>query len=89
LSNIPSFFKPILSLISGLHDAAKENGITVNQAALAFVKNIPFVDTVLIGVENLAQFRSCINDFTMDVSFDAKGLACNDPIFVNPSHWQL
>ena len=89
LNNIPAFFEPVRPLLARWHTAAHAQGLTVNQAAIAFVKNIPYVDTVLVGLDNLAQFRSCIDDFTMDINFDATGLACNDPIFVNPSLWQL
>ena len=89
LSNIPAFFDPIRPLLTRWHDAAQAHGLTVNQAAIAFVKNIPYVDTVLVGLDNLAQLRSCCNDFTIDINFDATGLACNDPIFINPSLWQL
>lgn len=89
LSNIPAYFEPVRPLLTRWHAAAHAQGLTANQAALVFVKNIPYVDTVLVGLDNLAQFRSCINDFTIDTNFDAIGLACNDPIFVNPSLWQL
>lgn len=89
LRNVPAFFEPIFPLLTRWHSAAHAQGLTVNQAALAFVKNIPYVDTVLVGIDSLAQFRSCINDFTIDINFDATGLACNDPGFVNPSLWQL
>lgn len=89
LTNIHVFFEPIRPLLSRWHAAAHAEGLTVNQAALAFVKNIPYVDTVLVGLDNLAQFRSCFDDFAMEITFDATGLASNDPSFVNPSLWQL
>lgn len=89
LSNIPAFFEPVRPLLARWHAAAQAQGLTVNQAAVAFVKNIPYVDTVLVGLDNLAQLRSCFDDFAMGLNFDATGLACNDPIFVNPSLWQL
>lgn len=89
LTNIHVFFEPIRPLLSRWHAAAHAEGLTVNQAALAFVKNIPYVDTVLVGLDNLAQFRSCFDDFAMEITFDATGLASNDPCFVNPSLWQL
>jgi len=89
LGNIPAFFEPVRPLLTRWHAAAQAQGLTVNQAAVAFVKNIPYVDTVLVGLDNLAQLRSCFDDFAMDLNFDATGLACNDPIFVNPSLWQL
>ncbi len=89
LRNIPAFFEPVRPLLTRWHAAAQEQGLTVNQAALSFVKNIPYVDTILVGLDNLAQFRTCITDFTIDMNFDATGLACNDPVYVNPSLWQL
>jgi aryl-alcohol dehydrogenase-like predicted oxidoreductase len=89
LSNIPAFFEPIRPLLTRWHAAAYTQGFTVNQAAITFVKNIPYVDTVLVGLDNLAQFRTCFDDFAIDMNFDAAGLACNDPVFVNPSLWQL
>ena len=87
--SIPAFFEPVRLLLIRLHAAAQEQGLTVNQAALSFAKNIPYIDTVLVGLDNLAQLRSCFDDFAMDLNFDATGLACNDPVFVNPSLWQL
>jgi aryl-alcohol dehydrogenase-like predicted oxidoreductase len=89
LSNIPAFFEPIRPLLIRWHTAAHAQGLTISQAALSFVKNIPHVDTVLVGFDNLAQFRSCFSDFAIDIDFDARGLASNDPRFVNPSLWQL
>jgi aryl-alcohol dehydrogenase-like predicted oxidoreductase len=87
--SIPAFFEPVRPLLIRWHAAAQEQGLTVNQAALSFAKNIPYIDTVLVGLDNLAQLRSCFDDFAMDLNFDATGLACNDPVFVNPSLWQL
>jgi aryl-alcohol dehydrogenase-like predicted oxidoreductase len=89
LDNIPAFFEPVRPLLTRWHAAAQEQGLTVSQAALAFVKNITCVDTVLVGLDNLEQFYSCINDFAIDISFDATGLECTDPTFINPSLWQL
>jgi aryl-alcohol dehydrogenase-like predicted oxidoreductase len=89
LRDIPAFFEPIRPLLTRWHAAAHAQGLTANQAAIAFVKNLPYVDTVLIGLNNLEQFRSCCNDFSINTNFDAKGLACSNPVFVNPSLWQL
>lgn len=89
LSEVPGYFEPVRPLLASLHHAARAQGLTVNQAALAFVRDLPHVDTVLVGLDNLAQFRSCIEDFGRDSRFDAAGLASNDPRFVNPSRWKL
>jgi aryl-alcohol dehydrogenase-like predicted oxidoreductase len=89
LKNVPVFFEPIRPLITRWHAAAKEQKLTVNQAALSFVKNSPYIDTVLVGLDNVAQLHSCIDDFMLESNFDATGLACGEPLFVNPSLWQL
>ncbi len=88
LGNIPVFFEPIRPLLTHWHNSAHEQGLTVNQAAIAFVKNIPHVDTVLLGVESLEQFRACQDDFLLHIDFDATGLACHDSAFINPSFWK-
>lgn len=89
LSNLPTYFEPIRPLLTRWHAATQAQGLTANQAALAFVKNLPYVDTVLVGLDNMAQLRMCVDDFSNNINFDATGLACNDPVFVNPSLWQL
>lgn len=89
LNDLPAYFEPIRPLLGRLHEAALSQGVTVSQASLAFVKNLIAVDTVLVGFDNVVQFHSGIEDFGMDTRFDATGLACNDPRFVNPSRWKL
>ena len=88
-NDVPSFFKPIYPLLVRWNDAAREQGFTAHQAAIAFVKNLPHVDTVLVGLDSLSQFNICIESFLSDRKFDASGLACNDPIFINPSVWKI
>lgn len=88
LEDIPTYFEPIRSLLARWHAAAREQGISLVQAALAFVRDLPEVDCVLIGVESLSQFQACLQDFSTPASFDAAGLACDDPEFVNPVLWR-
>lgn len=88
-SKIPNFFDPVRPLLSQWHLAVKAQRMTPIQAALSFIRDIPYVDTVLVGIESLAQLRSCIEDFSIEATFDASGLACNDPMFVNPALWRL
>jgi aryl-alcohol dehydrogenase-like predicted oxidoreductase len=89
LDKVSDYFDPIRPLLERWHAAAAEQGMTKGQAALTFVRDIPYVDTVLIGVDNMEQFQSCLDDFSVDASFDASDLACDDPAFVNPMLWKL
>lgn len=88
LENIPTYFEPIRSLLARWHAAAQEQGMSLVQAALAFVRDLPEVDHVLIGVESVSQFQACLQDFSTPASFDAAGLACDHPAFVNPVLWR-
>ncbi|TVT58091.1 MAG: aryl-alcohol dehydrogenase [Sedimenticola thiotaurini] len=88
LSRLPTYFEPIRALVTRWHMAAAEQGMSLSQAALSYVRNLGCVDTVLVGVENAAQFRACFSDFSVHGIFDAGGLACEDPAFVNPSRWK-
>lgn len=87
LDRVPAYFDPIRPLLGQWHTAAEAQGLTPVQAALSFVRDIPYVDTVLVGVENLEQFRSCCVDFSVPATFDASGLACHDPMYINPALW--
>lgn len=89
LAEVPHYFAPIRSLLTAWHDAARAHGATLAQAALAFVRDISGVDVVLVGIENEAQLAACYSDFTAKGQFDATGLACDDPRFVNPAQWAL
>lgn len=86
---VPAYFSSLTPLLEKWHTAAKESGATPRQAALAFVRDIPYIDTVLVGVENLSQFQECVEDFSAAVDFDASNLACNEPMFVNPALWRV
>lgn len=89
LDKVPAYFNPIRPLLAQWHANAKEQGMTLVQAALSFVRDIPYVDTVLVGVEDVGQFQACVEDFSVRASFYASSLACNDPMFVNPALWKI
>ena len=85
---VPEYFEPIRPLLLRWRSAAQEQDLTPVQAALSFVRDIPWVGKVLVGVENLEHFRNCIEDFTAGTGFDASGLACDTPEFINPTLWK-
>lgn len=89
LDKVPAYFDPIRPLMVRWHANAKAQGMTLVQAALSFVRDLPYIDTVLVGVEDMGQFESCLEDFSVETSFDASSLACNDPMFVNPALWKI
>lgn len=88
LEDIPTYFEPIRPLLARWHAAAREQGMSLVQAALAFVRDQSAVAHVLVGVESGSQFQTCLHDFLTPASFDAAGLTCDDPAFVNPVLWR-
>jgi aryl-alcohol dehydrogenase-like predicted oxidoreductase len=89
LNKVPAYFDPIRPLLARWHANANAQGMTPVQAALSFVRDIPYIDTVLVGVDDTVQFQACLKDFSVETSFDASSLACNDPMFVNPALWKI
>lgn len=88
VGRVPSYFAPIRPLLERWHAAAQAKGLTAAQAALSFVRHLPEIDTVLVGVDTLAQLHECLEDWVKPVRFDAMGLQCDDPAFVNPGAWR-
>lgn len=89
LAAIPSYFSPLRPLLQAWHARAQGQGMSPVQAALAFVRDLPWVDVVLVGVDSSAQFAQCAADFAVPGRFDAAGLECDDPALVNPAEWKL
>jgi len=88
LDDLPQYFQPIVPLLKGWHAAAKEQGFTLLEAALCYIRDLTGVDVVLVGVENAQQLNDCAEAFAKNKSFDATDLNCDDPQFVNPALWQ-
>lgn len=85
----PAYFKPISSYIKRWHSAVAEQGVSATQAALAFVRDQPAIDVVLVGVTEVNQLLECVKDFEDQFKFDGYGLHCNIPEFVDPSKWKI
>ncbi len=89
LSQVSAYFAPVLPLLGLWHERIQEQNLSPAQAAIAFVSDIAEVDQIILGVENTKQFEEAIR-FSQDIpSFDATGLDCDDPSFINPSFWKL
>ncbi|WP_316346929.1 aldo/keto reductase [Desulfuromonas acetoxidans] len=89
MDDYPSYFEPVLPDLNRLKSAIREEGLTPAQAALAFVRDLPGVDVVLVGVADVAQLRECVGDFNADCSFDGQGFSCNIVDFVDPTRWDI
>lgn len=89
LEHIPAFFYPIMELIVRWHDATREQSMTPAEAALSFIRDLPEVDTVLVGVESESQFDEILSSFSINRTFVGHGLSCDDARFLNPGLWSI
>ena len=89
LQRIPAFFNPITELIARWHDATREQSMSPAEAALSFVRDLPEVDTVLVGVESVSQLDEILSSFSINRTFVAHGLSCDDARFLNPGLWRI
>ena len=63
--------------------------LTMNQAALSFIRDQPFVDSTIVGVESEKQLNAAIDDFMIDSSFHTVSSGSTDESFVNPANWDI
>ena len=89
INSLPKFFEPIKPILANISEEAIEQGLTMNQAALSFIRDQPHVDNTIIGIESEAQLVAAINDFMIDKSFHTVSSGLIDERFVNPVNWDI
>jgi aryl-alcohol dehydrogenase-like predicted oxidoreductase len=88
LERIPSYFEPMRPLLARWHAQAGAQRLTLPEASLSFVRELPEVDMVIVGAESLAQMHEITTAYRTPVAVDASGLACQDPQWVDPRRWR-
>jgi aryl-alcohol dehydrogenase-like predicted oxidoreductase len=86
---LPDFFSPLGSHLQNLRRSVTGKGYSALEVCLAFVKNIPQVDRIVIGINEVAQLREILNAYQREVSFDARGYALLDEKFLLPTNWKI
>lgn len=89
MDKVPSYFRPIEGLLRLWHRSLQDLKITPLQGALAFVRDLPQLHAIVVGVEGAAQFSQVANAFCDAPPLDFPEMKCDDPQFVNPSLWKL
>ncbi|HEY9192449.1 MAG TPA: aldo/keto reductase [Methyloversatilis sp.] len=85
----PVFFDPWREQLRAWHAACAARGVLPQQAALAFVCDLPEVSCCLIGVQSLAQLEQSLAGLDRVPPFGATQFACTDPALLNPVNWRL
>ena len=91
ISTLPLELLPLKSYLSELHEYCIKHSISMGELALGFVANNPFIDKILVGVENIEQFNDDITDCNYPISDkDLSFISSLDVIetdLLNPSNW--
>lgn len=83
---------PLKSSLKCLHDYCSYRGICVENLALSYVASNPYIDGVLIGVDNVSQLRKNIsilenNIEDRDIDF-VNSLRIKETELLNPVNWK-
>ncbi len=84
------WFEPVRGHLAAWRAFVEEACMTPVQAAMAFMRTVPGVDTVLVGVNTAAQLVANVEDFARPCpDLDFAPFALDDERFVNPAKWEL
>lgn len=89
LERIPAYFEPIKPLLTRYHRTVREQGFSLLEAALGFVKRLTEVNVLVVGASTARQLQACISAYRYAKPFDGASFACFDPEMVNPSRWPV
>jgi len=87
---IPQYFLPIKKNIELLEELSRELSKNKLDLALGYVMSIPQIDQIIVGVNNLCQLKEMIDVKRLNLDpLDLVKYSINNPLFTNPSKWQL
>lgn len=89
LEDIPGHFESALPAISRYQLGLKERNLSLPVAALSFVKDIPEVDCVIIGVNSRRQLIENIDAFRSNIKTDFAEFAVDDKAIIDPTVWRV
>ena len=83
---LPEKLLPLKKYLQQLDDYSNESGLTISQLALNYNLQYPYIDGVLIGVDNVRQLREnieAISNIHVELDFDIK-----EKELLNPVNWK-
>lgn len=82
---LPEKLKPLKKYLLELDDFSRQSGLSISEIALNYNLQNPYVDGVLIGVDNVSQLQmnlASVKDTPIDVSIEVK-----EKELLNPVNW--
>lgn len=85
---LPAHLHGLAPGLTRLQAACRQAGVTVVQAALGFVAQLPAVDCALLGVNSVSELHEAIEALQVRLPPDwYAALALDEPALLNPSRW--
>ena len=90
INSIPAYFLPITEKIELFSKSAKELSLSKLELALGYVLGINEIDKIVVGVNTIGQLREIIEVEQIKINpMEFTDLSINNPIYTNPSLWQI
>ena len=77
--------KPMKKYLLQLDEFSKQSGLSISEIALNYNLQNPYIDGVLIGVDNVEQLKmnlASVKDTTIDIEIEVK-----EQELLNPVNW--
>ena len=90
LSDIKSYFNPIYKKISSYHSELQKKEVSLLDGAMNFVKKIPQLDYIVVGISCLSQLISIYESYNKvlpDINYIP--YKCDEDAMVDPSKWKI
>ena len=88
-SVVHSYFEPIRPLLTRYHAARAAAGLSAVEAALGFLRDVPGIARVVVGVTRPEELRECVAAAVCPKTMDYTPYSCQDPAMVEPFRWEL
>lgn len=84
---LPHKFKPWTPLWRSWYEWLDSHNLSPEQGCLGFIKSLPEIDKLIIGVDNHQQLKHLIEAYSMPERSAYPSYGCNDDLLLNPSNW--
>ncbi|MGH1403789.1 MAG: aldo/keto reductase [Alphaproteobacteria bacterium] len=91
MKDLPNTLQGFAPFLDRFHGYVRDMKTTAAAAALSFLMRQSAIDKVICGVNSPKQFKMLIQDVSALPEIDNElfsSLAVNDPVLVNPAHWE-
>jgi aryl-alcohol dehydrogenase-like predicted oxidoreductase len=84
---IPSYFKKWYEIFNYWNEWLELNNQNHLDTCVQFVKSIPEIDKIVVGIESSDQLKEIINSFSTINTHNFPDINCDDLRLINPSKW--